>query len=243
MKNSKALKFILCAALGCAAAAPAGAGAGKSGGEFLRIIQSPRVVAMGETGAGLYGDLLGAVAMNPAALARTGYREAAFSYSSWLEGISLQQAAYVHPLGGDKGVLGGSVSMLSMPSIDGYNNSGAPSGHVDAGAVAVSVNYAARLRGQWADRRYGLFAGGALKYARENLDTASAGSALFDAGLLWISKVRGGTLGLGLSAQSLGGGFKFDSVTDPAPTTLRAGASYILLAELSTCSKGAKILS
>jgi len=140
MKNRKALKFILCAALGCSAAVPARGGAGRSGGEFLRIIQSPRVVAMGEAGAGLYGDLLGAAAMNPAALARTGYREAAFSYNSWLEGISLQQAAYAHPLGGNKGVLGGSVSMLSMPSIAGFDNSGASAGRVEAGDIAVAFN-------------------------------------------------------------------------------------------------------
>ena len=229
MKNLKAFKFILCAAL-CCASAPARAGAGKSGGEFLRIIQSPRAVAMGETGAGLYGDLLGAAAMNPAALARTGYREAAFSYNSWIEGISLQQAAYAHPLKGEKGVLGGSISMLNMPSIQGFNNSGAAAGEVDAGDLAVAVNYAARLRGPWPDKRFGLFAGGAVKYAREKLDTVSAGTTLFDAGLLWVSRVRDGTLGLGVSAQSLGSGFKFDSVTDPAPSQLRFGASYILLA-------------
>ncbi|MDO8805775.1 MAG: PorV/PorQ family protein [Elusimicrobiota bacterium] len=230
MKNFTALKFIICAALCCCAAAPARAGAGKSGGEFLRIIQSPRAVAMGETGAGLYGDLLGAVAMNPAALARTGYREAAFSYNSWLEGISLQQAVYAHPLGGENGVLGGSISMLNMPSIQGFNNSGAAAGDVDAGDLAVAVNYAARLRGPWRDKRIGIFAGGAVKYARETLDTVSAGTALIDAGFLWVSAVRDGTLGLGISAQSLGGGFKFDSATDPAPAQVRAGASYILLA-------------
>lgn len=231
MRTHRAYKFLLlAAAVGCSAA-PARAGSGKAGGEFLRIVQSPRVVGMGETGAGLYGDLLGAFAMNPASLARSGYREVAFTYNSWLEGIALQQAGYAHPLGGNKGVVGGAVSVLSVPSIQGYNNAGAAAGGVDAMDLAVSANYAARLTGPWQDRRLGLFAGGGLKYAREKLDTVSAGAALLDAGLLWVMRAPGGgTAGLGVSAQSLGGGFKFDSVSDKAPSVLRGGASYIVLA-------------
>ncbi len=228
MKNRTAI-FILFTALSCAAAAPVFAGAGKDGGEFLRVLQSPRAVGMGETGAGLYGDLLGAVALNPAALARTGYSEAAFSYDSWLEGVTSQQAAFAYPLGGQKGVVAASVSMLSIPSIDGYTNNGTSAGKVDAGDLAVGAHYAVRLSGPWNDRRVGVFAGAALKYARESLDTVSAGTALFDAGMLWISDLPAGTLCLGLSAQSLGGGFKFDSVTDPSPSVVRAGASYIVL--------------
>ncbi len=230
MKNRSLLKIL--AAACCAPAllpAPSFAGAGTAGGEFLRIVQSPRVVGMGESGAGGYGDLLGALALNPAALARIAYKEAAFTYNSWLEGITSQQAAYAHPLANGKGVLAGSLSMLNVPPIDGYNNSGVYSGKVDAGDMAASVSYAARLGGPWDDRRSGIFAGGSLKYAREKLDSVSAGAALFDAGALWIKRVRGGVLGLGLSAQSLGGGFKFDSVTDAAPSVYRAGASYIIL--------------
>jgi hypothetical protein len=232
MKNEKKV-FLIAAtlALSMAASPAADAAAGKDGGEFLRIVQSPRAVGMGETGAGLYGDLLGALSMNPAALGRTGYREAGFTYNAWLEGIASQQAVYAHPLGGSKGVLAGSVSMLSVPAMDGYNNSGAYAGSVDAGDLVAAVNYAVRLRGPWNDRRLGLFAGGALKYAREKLDTVAASAALADAGLLWISRTPwGDTVGLGLAAQSVGGGFKFDTVTDKAPTVLRGGASYITLA-------------
>lgn len=231
MKNRTLFKFLAaaCCAQPALFPAPSFAGAGKTGGEFLRIVQSPRAVAMGESGAGAYGDMLGALALNPAALARTGYREAAFTYNSWLEGITTQQAAYAHPLPRGKGVLAGSLYMLSVPSIEGYNNAGAPVGGVDAGDMALGVSYAARLGGPWEDRRSGLFAGGTLKYARENLGPVSAGAALLDAGVLWIKRTGGGVLGLGLSAQSLGGGFKFDSATDPAPSVYRAGASYIIL--------------
>lgn len=218
------LAFCLAPALVSAAAA----GEGTVGAEFLRIVQSPRVVGMGESGAGGYGDLLGALALNPAALARTGYREAAFTYNSWLEGVATQEAAYAQPL--RSGVAAVSVMELSMPSIDAYDNNGVPDGQVNAGDLAAGLSYAARLYGPWQDSRYGLFAGGTLKYAREKLAGVNAAAPLMDLGGLWIGKAPGGTLALGVSAQSLGGGFKFDSTSDPAPSVFRAGASYIVLA-------------
>lgn len=232
INRGQKMKRVLAAAClaGCLLTGRLYAAAGKAGGDFLNIVQSPRAVGMGESGAGLYGDLLGAIALNPAALARTGYREAALTYNSWLEGVALQQAAYAHPLGGNKGVLAGAVSMLNMGSIDGYNNSGAVAGKVTAGDMAVSADYAVRLLGPWQARRLGLFAGAGVKYAREKLDTVSAGTQLFDAGLLWVADVKSGTLGLGAAVQSLGGGFKFDTKSDVSPAVFRAGASYIILA-------------
>lgn len=209
-------------------AGPASAAPGTTGGEFLRVVQSPRAVGMGESGAGAYGDLLGALSLNPAALARTPYREAAFTYNSWLEGITSQQAAYAHPL--PAGVAAASLMMVNVPSIAGYNNSGVYSGQVDAGDLAAGLSYAVRVTGPWQDARSGLFAGGTLKYAREQLDGVPAAALLADAGALWITRAQAGTLAFGLSVQSAGGGFKFDSETDPAPTVYRAGASYILVA-------------
>ena len=225
----KTTTILLTAALLCCAASRALAAAGETGGEFLNILHSPRAVGMGETGAGLYGDLLGAISLNPAALARTGYREAALAYNSWLEGVAAQQLAYAHPLGGRRGVAAVSVNMLSVPAIRGYDNSGAPAGAVEAGDFAAAGHYAVRLKGPWNDRRQGLFSGATVRYARESLAGVSASAVLFDAGLLWVQDLPGGTLGAGLAAHSLGGKFKFDSASDPAPSAVRAGLSFITL--------------
>ncbi|MCX5792512.1 MAG: PorV/PorQ family protein [Elusimicrobia bacterium] len=191
------------------------------------MIQSPRASAMGEGGTGLYDDLLGALNLNPAALGRTRYSELAFTYNSWLEDISMQQIAYAQPLS-NKSVLAASLSLLEMNSFSGYDNSGGYVGAVDAGDMAVSLNYAKRISGTWDDLRFGVFMGGGVKYAREVLDNFSADTLLFDAGFLSISQLSGGVLGLGVSAQSLGGGFKFNSVKDNGPSVLRAGASWTL---------------
>lgn len=208
---------------------PAGAQAepGKSGGSFVRIIQSPRAAAMGEAGTGLYGDLLGALALNPAALARTGYREAALVHNSWLEGVSEQGLAYAHPLPGNL-VLAGFASVLRTGDIDAYDNSDGYAGTVDAAAALTGASFAVKVAGPGRDRRFGLFAGGGIKYAQQTLDTVSAGTVLYDAGLLSVSRAgAGGVLGLGVSAQSLGQGLKFDSQRDPAPSVFRAGVGYI----------------
>ena len=201
--------------------------AGKSGGYFLRVIQSPRASAMGETGTGLYGDLLGTLALNPAALGRNRYRELAFTYNSWIEDISMQQIAYAHPLP-DKSVLAASFSSLQMKSFAGYDNSGEYAGAVNAGDMAFSLKYGRRLISPWDDLRFGIFMGGGVTYAKEVLGDFSADTLLYDAGILSISRFAGGVFGLGVSAQSLGGGFKFKSVTDSAPTVYRTGAAWII---------------
>ena len=181
------------------------AAAGQSGGYFLRMIQSPRASAMGEGGAGLYGDLLGAMALNPAALGRIRYSEFALTYNAWLEDISLQQFAYAQPLP-DKSALAASLSLLQMKAFPGYDNSGGYAGSVDAGDSAVTLAYARRIYGRWDVLRFGLFIGSGVKYAREVLEKSSAGALLYDGGLLSVSRFAGGVLGLGVSAQSLGEG-------------------------------------
>ena len=201
--------------------------AGRSGGYFQRMIQSPRASAMGETGAGLYGDLLGALALNPAALGRTRYSELAVTYNSWLEDISMQQLAFAQPLS-NKSALAVSLSLLQMKSFSGYDSFGGEAGDVDAGDMAFSLDYARRISGPWDDLRFGIFMGGGVKYAKEVLADSSASALFYDAGLLSISRFFGGALGLGVSAQSLGEGFKFNSTRDDAPSVLRAGAALII---------------
>ncbi|MBI4656973.1 MAG: PorV/PorQ family protein [Elusimicrobia bacterium] len=204
------------------------ADAGKSGGQFIRIVQSPRASAMGDSGAGLYGDILGSIALNPAGLSRTGYREIAFVYNSWIEGISMQQIAYAHPFK-KTGTLAFSVSMLNISDFPGYDNSGAYAGDVKAGDILFQAGYASRLKGPWNDRRLGLFCGAGVKYARETLEAVTARTTLLDFGFLSISRLGAGFLGLGISMQSMGSGFKFDSEKDKSPSILNTGLSYITM--------------
>ncbi|MFA5161837.1 MAG: PorV/PorQ family protein [Elusimicrobiales bacterium] len=212
----------------CAAAAFAGTGwcaAGEVAAEWTRIVQSPRLSAMGEGGAALPGDVLGAMESNPALFALQNWKEAQFSYNAWMEGISLQEAAYAHPMG-RHGTLSLFGTMLRMAPFAGYDNSGNQVADVTAGDSLYGISYAGRITGPWGDRSKGLFAGAALKYANQSIDTVSASALLYDVGVLGMTKFGRGILGVGASARSLGGGFQFDAEKDPAPTTYRLGMSY-----------------
>ncbi|MCX5786847.1 MAG: PorV/PorQ family protein [Elusimicrobia bacterium] len=215
---------VLCA-LFCLAA-PSLAGTGASGLEFLRITQSPRAVAMGESGVGMYGDVLAACQLNPAALGLTDYKEASAVYSSWIENLSMQQAAYAQPFA-KGGVLAGSIALLQTGSIDGYDEYNSPTGSLSSSDKAFSLAYARRLFGPWDDKRFGLFGGAALKYASETLGPVSAGTTLYDIGLLSVNRRGDSVVDIGFSIQSLGKGLKFDSVQDKAPTVYSLGFGFI----------------
>jgi len=225
MTSRMSAKIALCCALLTGMAARGYCAAGEVSAEWSRMIQSPRLAAMGEGGTALPGDVLASLEANPALFSQLNYKEAAFAYNSWIEGVSLQEVAYAHPIG-RYGVLSGFGTMLRMSPFAGYDNDGHQVGDVSASDSMYGVAYATRLKGPWGDRNKGLFAGAAIKYGSQTIDNISAKALLYDVGVLWMGNFGPGTLGAGLSARSLGKGFKFDAETDPAPTTYRAGLSY-----------------
>lgn len=202
-------------------------GSGKDGGVFMRIVQSPRAAAMGDSGVAIGGDLLGSVSLNPATLSSLRYKELSFVYTSWFEDIAMQQLAYAHPF--DKnGVLATYISMLQVKSFTGYDNSGTKTEDVEASDMVISMLYSRRLFGPWNDLRNGLFVGAGVKYAKEKLDTVSANTTLFDIGVVENLPAGPGRFSIGASASSLPNskGFKFDTEQDTAPTIYRGGVGY-----------------
>lgn len=215
------LAFVL-AAWACSNAA---AGAGRTGGQFLRIIPSPRATAMGGAGTALVDDGMSALSLNPAGLGQLQYSEAGFVYSKWFEDITLQQMYYAHPTK-HHGVPAISATLLQVESFEGYDNSGGRAGEVDAGDMLLQAAYGRRLLGPASNKGYGLFGGFSLNYAREKLETVTASTILGDIGLLYSRPMGRGAWSVGYSARSLGRGFQFDSERDPAPTVHRFGLNY-----------------
>ncbi|MCG2725877.1 MAG: PorV/PorQ family protein [Elusimicrobia bacterium] len=246
-----ALSFALFTILFCAFAPLSSyAGAGESGLQFLRIVQSPKSVAMGETGVGFYGDLSSSLALNPASLSLMRYNEFSFIYNMWVEDISIQQISFSHPTQ-KSGAFAGSLSMLSVKPFAAYDNSGGPAGQVQSSDLALQIAYSKKLWGQWNDNRYGIFAGGGLKYAREKLDTVKADTLLYDTGILYMKKFHESRLGVGASFMNLGDGLKFDKDKDTSPAIYRLGANYQIMfygdylsfsADLKKNSDGKKIM-
>lgn len=201
--------------------------AGAAGADFLKIVPSPRAVGMGESGAGICDDVLAAMALNPACLSRLAYSEVATTYNKWLEGVSMQHAAFAYPTA-RRGAFAFSGTMLEVAPFAGYDNSGASAGKVSARDLALKAAYANRLWGPAQDRRFGLFAGAGLKQVSSRLETAQASSLMLDAGLLYAGRLGPGMAGLGASAHSLGQGLQFDAERDPPPTIHRLGLGYTL---------------
>ncbi len=204
---------------------PLYAGEGKSGLQFLRIIQSPKSASMGETGVGFYGNLQDSLSLNPASLSLLRHKEVSFTYNMWVEDISMQQISFSRPTQ-KMGSFAASLSMLSVKPFESYDNSGNETGKIEIRDLSFQIAHSRRLYGQWSDKRYGLFAGAGVKYAEEKLETVKANTILFDGGLLYMKKLKDSRLGIGLSFMNLGSGLKFDKDRDPSPAVYRLGANY-----------------
>lgn len=200
-------------------------GAGQSGSAHLRILTSPRSSAMGEAGTGLGNNLLDSIAINPAGLGQLKYKEAAFSYLRWIEGMHLQDLAYALPF--PIGTLALSAHQFTVGSFKAFDNSGTPVGEVEAKALSARLAFGGRLWGPHEDRRWGVFAGGAVRYLKEELAMVQAKGWLYDAGLLVRLRPQLGIWGFGMSVLSKGKGLRFDTETSPSPQIIQIGGSYV----------------
>lgn len=195
------------------------AGPGTTAADSLNLGMGPRASAMGEAFTGLADDA-SALYWNPAGLARLYVPEASFTYLNLFEDTQQHYLAYAHPFPARGSAFGASLSYLRVTPFQGYDNSAAKAGTVDAADTVLSLAGAQR----W-DR---LAAGVSLKYVRSDLAGVTAQTPTMDAGLAFLSRStpREGRLDLGLAGSNLFGKLKYDAVSDPLPRSLRLGASF-----------------
>ena len=185
---------------------------GRPGFHFLNLGTSPRLEAMGGTGATV-GEGADALDWNPAGLLRTPGRSATASWFNWLDGTAGGHAAFATPTG--FGAVGLGVRSLSVGSFDNTDTEDP----VDQSDVAISAGAAARLRG-------GLSAGLAGKLIRSSLAGENATGVGVDAGLNY-RWVRGWDLAA--AARNFGSGFAYGNGPDEQlPTQLRVGVGGTL---------------
>lgn len=198
---------------------------GVAGNSSSKILMSPRAVGMGESGVGLSNDLLTAVSLNPAGLARLNYVQAAVTYNQLYEGFTMQHGAFVLPTA-DYGAFALSGTMFHSNPIAGFDNLGARSNDVNVQDFSVSSHYARRLAGPSKDPSMGLFGGAGATFARSTLETVSASSFLLDLGVLGVTRFGPGIASAGFSATSLGQGPRYDVQRELPPTVYRGGLAY-----------------
>jgi len=187
--------------------------------DSLNLGIGPRAAAMGEAFTGVADDVY-ALYWNPAGLTRLYLPEASFSYVNLFEDTQQHHLAYAYPDLSRGRVFAGSLSYLRVTPFQGYDNSAAKTGKVDASDMVFTLG---------AGQRWGRIAMGAsLKYLRSELAGVAAQTPSADAGLSFLSRntVEEGRLDFGFSASNLFGDLKYDAKAFPLPRTFRFGVGF-----------------
>jgi opacity protein-like surface antigen len=166
---------------------------GTTAAQFLKIGVGARATGMGGAQAGVTGDIA-SLYWNPAALSRLpGSSELTFNHIAWLADINYDYAAGILPVGG-LGTFGLSITSLRIPeenvtSVDYPDGDGRK---WDASSFAIGLSYARNLTDRFS-------IGFTAKFVRDNIWSESASGFALDIGTLYISEIRGLTLGASIS--------------------------------------------
>lgn len=213
MKKFKLLAFLL-AGLSWPISANAES-AGTTLFNFLAIDTNVRAVGMGGAYSALAANA-GALAYNPAGLAREGGSEVAFMHNQHFQGITQEYLSYASPKG-----WGASFNYLSFGSIRETtlsNPAGAGLGTVGLTDMALGAGYGKKIGPD-------IFAGAAVKVVKESVAGTTGQGFMFDGGILWdVPSAEGLTLAAAL--QNIGPNIQFQDANEPLPSTIRTGAGY-----------------
>ena len=189
----------------------ADAKAGTAGAVFMKIpTGSPRAQALGNCGVSIV-EGTEAMSINPAGIASSQMREAAFSYLSWFQDYSGQSIAYVHPVG--QSVVGVNVAYYGIDGFDVRDANGVPQYGEN---IKVRNGYATLplAKSFFLER---LLFGVSAKSVMEDNYTTKYNNLVFDAGL--VLKL-GRKLSLGWS------GANFSGKTDQVVRIQRLGMAF-----------------
>ncbi len=213
--------------LSCSGFVFAGSAQGTSAFQFLQLGVGARPSAMGETFAGVTGDV-NSVYWNPAGLAGLERGELSMTHALWLQGITYSNIVYGQRAFG--GTIGAAFNILTTGDIQEADNTGLRlSDNYNMSDTMGIVSYA---RG-WNN----LSLGANLKYISSRIQTENAQSYAADIGALYSGfRPWGRKLGVGLSVQNLGTKAKYVSEANSLPVIVRAGGSLDLFKGLLVAS-------
>jgi hypothetical protein len=192
---------------------------GTSAFQFLQLGVGARPAAMGETFAGVAGDV-NSIYWNPAGLAGLAAGELSLTHALWLEDITYSNIAYGRPALG--GTVGLAFSILGTGDIRKADNTGLQLNDDYSLSDKMGLVSYARWFGD-------LALGASFKYINSGIEDESAHAYAVDLGTLYSGfRPWGRKLGLGLSAQNLGTKVKYVSEAEPLPVLIRAGGALEL---------------
>jgi len=201
---------------------------GTVGFQFLEIGAGPRGTGMGEAMVGA-ADGIESLYWNPAGLRSISRPTASFSYGTWPAEISHQFMGYAMRPGFIQGIIGVSVTTLSMDPMPVLtaDQPGGVGVDFDAGDIAIGLTYARVFTDKFS-------AGGTLKWMHsglgdlsvlgvEGLEDYYVEGFLIDFGTLYDTGFR--SLRVGLVIQNMGAGGAYIEEDVPVPATFKFGVS------------------
>ena len=190
-------------------------GAGSTGASYLTLPVSPKSISMGEAGAAVDNPF--ALFNNPALMSAYKGRGIAISHSEWIVDDRYDNLSGYTRIN-DKFVLGGGVTFLYRPEIEGFDGSGVPT------EGFTSNNYQVIVGCQFSPTNR-ISTGLNFKYFREKLGVWHASGVAVDIGLLY--KIEEWGFSAGVAIQNFGPDIKFESINEPIPLTIRVGGSQL----------------
>ncbi len=188
----------------------------KPGATFLKFGVGARPVGMGGAFVAVADDV-NSIYWNPAGIAALKNKEITLMHNEVGEDIYHQFFAYSHPVEKLKGILGGSISYLSVLKIQGYDTGGAPTEELTARDLGINLTYAANIFNS-------ISLGSNLKFIYEKLDNKKESTYGLDIGAVWKTRISG--LRFGFNIQNIGKGLKFIDETSPLPLNYKLGGAY-----------------
>ncbi len=206
------LKTWLSAALLLAAAGVQAAGAGATGGSFLKVGVGAKALSMGSA-ASVVTEGANAINWNPGLLGEVKQKNMTASYSMLFQDESQGFWGYAAPLGGGGGVIGVGVNYLTVSNLEKRaGDTEAADSMFNNNNTAISLSYGR------AEVRSGLSLGATLKYIQQKIDTQSDNAVAVDLGSVYKLNSDWTTA---FVAQNLGSKIGPDKL----PLTLKAGVA------------------
>jgi len=188
--------------------------AGTSSNLLLRFGASSRVSALSESYTGLADDI-NALYYNPAGLPNMRSFTMSLNHAEWLEEIRIGNLLLGYA--GEKYGIGLGITHMWMPSIEGKDYLGRPTGDFNVSSSIIDFGAGYKIM-DWVN------AGVGIKYFQDNLADVTASGLAFDAGLYFKTFVE--FLSFGIAVQNMGGKIKYVNENQDIPFTYRAGLAY-----------------
>jgi hypothetical protein len=186
--------------------------------QFLDLVGSARVAALGGQQTALHDDDITLAVQQPAMLDSNVHKHLALNYVDHFAGIDYGFASYAHDFGGKAGTWAANLQYVNYGTFDRRGLLGFKQGTFTAASYALNISH-----GRWLDSNFAV--GGNLKFIYSQMEQRWAMGTGLDLSGLYLKRSRG--LTASLSVRNIGGQMKSYYANDRAslPFEVRAGIS------------------